>query len=53
MSEISTQIDARKILREAPGEVPKRQQAIDEDLRQAVGQRARLYIRTYIPAVHA
>jgi FkbM family methyltransferase len=43
MSEIFTQIDARKILHDAPGEVPKRQQAIDEDLRQAVGQNALLH----------
>jgi FkbM family methyltransferase len=43
MSEISTQIDARKILCDAPGDIPKRQQAIDEELRQAVGQNALLH----------
>ena len=43
MSEISTQIDARKILCDAPSEVAKRQKAIDEELRQAVGQNALLH----------
>jgi FkbM family methyltransferase len=43
MSEISTQIDARKILCDGQGEAPNRQQAIDEDLRQAVGQNALLH----------
>src|ERR1700690_2808185 len=43
MSEIFTQIDARKILCDAPGETGKRQKAIDEDLRQAVGQNALLH----------